>query len=338
MSLISQTSLRALQQPQDLIVAAEGALATYDVLSHQPPLLLPINSTFTSDDFVIDESFDIEFLLQQTNSSPNTTSIINSSLQSYSNENESREIKTALASDYHELDQDFIENQDVNMLLNEADAAIQSPSADIYLPVSEDLQLVGHLELDALLESIANEVSEQNESAAVDSPSAEITYSHLTAMTPFYATVDETSSSALSSDQLGGEMNPSAVFGQSDETTSSSFSFDDDDDDDDSSRLSARKSVSSSSSSHGGRVKSSGGAVSKAYKSKKESNKAAAERYRNKKQQEKQELFAECERHEKRNRELKAEIEEVQAELNFIKNLLVEALLTKNNSGAADKS
>ena len=76
-----------------------------------------------------------------------------------------------------------------------------------------------------------------------------------------------------------------------------------------------------------GRVKTSDSCVNK-----RESNKAAANRYRLKKLKERDELFNECETYELKNIELKRKIDDVQTEINCIKNLLVEALLTKKNS------
>jgi len=70
---------------------------------------------------------------------------------------------------------------------------------------------------------------------------------------------------------------------------------------------------------------------------KKESNKAAAVRYRCKMALEKDRLFAECELYEKKNSEIKSKIVDLEIEIDFIKNLLVQAFLTKNPN-AADNS
>lgn len=64
---------------------------------------------------------------------------------------------------------------------------------------------------------------------------------------------------------------------------------------------------------------------------KKESNKAAASRYRSKKSKEKDQLFAECNLYEEKNNQLKEKISDLETEINSIKNLLVQALLIKEN-------
>lgn len=64
---------------------------------------------------------------------------------------------------------------------------------------------------------------------------------------------------------------------------------------------------------------------------KRESNKAAASRYRSKKSKEKDQLFAQCEIYEKANIELKEKIDNIESEINSIRNLLVHALLIKQN-------
>ena len=207
---------------------------------------------------------------------------------------------------FENFDPDFIQNLDVNTLLDEAEAAVtQSPYA---VAMATEIHLDGDLEFQNLLESIANEATSVVQDDAINSPSAEITCTLL--VTTPVTNMEESSMDFA---------NPSLASVKSlDETTS--WSFEDD-----------VSSSPASSKGKGRRVNPSSGSVSKVSKSKKESNKAAAERYRNKKQMEKLELFAECERDEKLNKQLKAEIEEVQAELNFIKNLLVEALLSKKS-------
>lgn len=65
---------------------------------------------------------------------------------------------------------------------------------------------------------------------------------------------------------------------------------------------------------------------------KKESNKAAAVRYRCKKALEKDRLFAECEIYEKKNSDIKEKIGDLENEIDFIKNLLVQAFLAKNQN------
>jgi len=65
-------------------------------------------------------------------------------------------------------------------------------------------------------------------------------------------------------------------------------------------------------------------------KEKKQSNKEAAIRYRHKKTREKETLFHERDSFESENRELKKKIDDVQTEINFVKNILVEMLLKKN--------
>jgi hypothetical protein len=71
---------------------------------------------------------------------------------------------------------------------------------------------------------------------------------------------------------------------------------------------------------------------------KKEANKAAALRYRNKKQREKDEMFAECEDYERRNASLKQQIDDVQSEIDCIKSLLVQVLVSKNNNNNSNTS
>lgn len=71
---------------------------------------------------------------------------------------------------------------------------------------------------------------------------------------------------------------------------------------------------------------------------KRESNKAAACRYRSKKSQEKNELFAECEREARKNRELSEKINDIQAEITSIRNLLLQALLLKENILTSNKN
>lgn len=95
-----------------------------------------------------------------------------------------------------------------------------------------------------------------------------------------------------------------------------------------------KSSSSSSSSKRLGRLKIGDSGVNK-----RESNKAAANRYRLKKQKEKDDLFIECEMHERRNMELKRDIDDIQTEINCIKNLLVEALLSKkkNNNNNSEE-
>lgn len=99
------------------------------------------------------------------------------------------------------------------------------------------------------------------------------------------------------------------------------------------SRKTKSSSSSSSSSKRLGRLKIGDSGVNK-----RESNKAAANRYRLKKQKEKDDLFIECEMHERRNMELKRDIDDIQTEINCIKNLLVEALLSKkkNNNNSEE--
>lgn len=63
--------------------------------------------------------------------------------------------------------------------------------------------------------------------------------------------------------------------------------------------------------------------------SKKQSNKEAATRYRQKKNKEKEDLFTTRELYKKENNELKKKIEDIQTEINFVKNILVEMLLKK---------
>lgn len=63
---------------------------------------------------------------------------------------------------------------------------------------------------------------------------------------------------------------------------------------------------------------------------KKQSNKEAAIRYRQKKQKEKENLFHTRSLLEKENQELKSKIEDIQVEINFVKNILVEMLFKKN--------
>jgi len=110
---------------------------------------------------------------------------------------------------------------------------------------------------------------------------------------------------------------------QSNENSNSSFDFSDE-------SLSVMPSISDSPSSNSPhkRLKTSSGSIGK---NKKESNKAAANRYRSKKQKEKDDLFTECQLYELKNVDLKKEIEDVQSEINCIKNLLVEALITKSS-------
>jgi hypothetical protein len=68
---------------------------------------------------------------------------------------------------------------------------------------------------------------------------------------------------------------------------------------------------------------------------KKEANKAAALRYRNKKQRERELLFVECDDYEKRNASLRKQIDDVQSEIDCIKSLLVQVLVSKNASSLA---
>jgi len=64
---------------------------------------------------------------------------------------------------------------------------------------------------------------------------------------------------------------------------------------------------------------------------KRESNKAAASRYRSKKSKERNDLFQQTEIYEKKNIELKEKIQDVEAEINSIRSLLIQALLIKEN-------
>lgn len=64
---------------------------------------------------------------------------------------------------------------------------------------------------------------------------------------------------------------------------------------------------------------------------KRESNKQAALRYRNKKLKERDELFNECQKYAIKNETMKKKIDDIQTEISFIKSLLVEALIAKNN-------
>lgn len=61
----------------------------------------------------------------------------------------------------------------------------------------------------------------------------------------------------------------------------------------------------------------------------KQKNKEATQRYRSKKLQERAKLFAEVDRYEKLNKELRAKIEDIQSEVNLIKSLLVQVYLAK---------
>lgn len=60
--------------------------------------------------------------------------------------------------------------------------------------------------------------------------------------------------------------------------------------------------------------------------SKKESNKNAAIRYRVKKTKERDQLFQECDLYERKNIELKEKINAIEQEIDFIKNLLIQAI------------
>lgn len=327
---MTATPLRHQHQPVILIVAAaaEGA-SSFDSAAQQ-------NDLFA--DFVLDESFNIDFLLKNNtattttshNSNNSAHNSLNTTSQSFSIESQMAVIESLNCltdvghlDQFDHLDQDFIQSLDVNTLLDEAEAAvIQSPSLfEEAMPA--EINLEGDAEFQNLLDSIANEVS-LSDDAAINSPSAEITYSHLAvaAMTPLTNNTMEEASSMEDSYIAGA--NPSVR--SMDETSSWSF-----EDDASSSTASPSLNNNSNKSRRVTHHRQSAGSVSKVSKSKKESNKQAAERYRNKKQLEKLELFAECERDEERNKQLKAEIEEVQAELNFIKNLLVEALLAKKS-------
>jgi hypothetical protein len=62
---------------------------------------------------------------------------------------------------------------------------------------------------------------------------------------------------------------------------------------------------------------------------KKQSNKEAAIRYRQKKIKEKFDLFTTRDNYKKDNDDLKKKIEDIQLEINFVKNILVEMLLKK---------
>ena len=304
------------QAPMSLITTLSAATqmttATTTLAVHQqtPTLIVNVDNEGASSfeqqndflaDFVIDESLNIDFLLKNTNANANSNN--NSLINSNTHQSFSIESQMAIQSCLDDLDLDFIQSLDVSVLLDEAEAAVShSP-----LEPATEIQLEGDLEFQTLLDSITNEVLAQDDAAAINSPSAEISYAHLTAaMTPF-------------TEESSMDFAPAATV-----NSTASWSFEDD-------ASSSSSSVTGAKSSKGRRVNQTSGSVTKVSKSKKESNKAAAERYRNKKQMEKLELFAECERDEKRNRELKAEIEEVQVELNFIKNLLVEALLAKKS-------
>lgn len=63
---------------------------------------------------------------------------------------------------------------------------------------------------------------------------------------------------------------------------------------------------------------------------KKRSNKEAALRYRQKKLKQKEQLFCERDEYERENQVLKKKIDDIQVEINFVKNILVEMLLKKN--------
>lgn len=63
---------------------------------------------------------------------------------------------------------------------------------------------------------------------------------------------------------------------------------------------------------------------------KKESNKAAASRYRSKKLKEKDQLFTECELYEKKNETMKQKISDIEAEINSVRSLLLQAFLMKD--------
>jgi hypothetical protein len=65
---------------------------------------------------------------------------------------------------------------------------------------------------------------------------------------------------------------------------------------------------------------------------KKDSNRSAAKKYREKKQLEKDELFKKRDVLAKRNVEMRKSIEDIQLEISYIKSLLVEALIAKNNT------
>lgn len=77
------------------------------------------------------------------------------------------------------------------------------------------------------------------------------------------------------------------------------------------------------------RRRSSGRGVTSGRICKRESNREAANRYRVKKQKERDSLFAECAKYDEINNELRKKIDETQAEISIIKNLLLEALATK---------
>jgi len=85
-----------------------------------------------------------------------------------------------------------------------------------------------------------------------------------------------------------------------------------------------------SPASNNKRRKSSDSGISGSGGDKKESNKAAATKYRMKKVREKGELFERRDELVKRNACMKKKIEDVQCEINYIKSLLLEALISKN--------
>jgi len=62
---------------------------------------------------------------------------------------------------------------------------------------------------------------------------------------------------------------------------------------------------------------------------KKKSNKAASIKYRKKKAAEKEFLFAECREYERRNAELRKNIEDIQPKISLIKSLLIETLIAR---------
>lgn len=74
------------------------------------------------------------------------------------------------------------------------------------------------------------------------------------------------------------------------------------------------------------RVQSGSGRVNK-----RESNKVAAVRYRAKKVKEREALFRECDEMAARNSQLRSDISDIEQEIGFIKNLLVQALHAKIN-------
>jgi len=233
--------------------------------------------------------------------------------------------------DFAELD--FILNADIAGSVSSSVVA-PKPGTVVAATITSTSDEFVDLEIDILqraidLAAVVSEVESADEASPLQ-PAEEITYEDLNLL-------DECYQHMVQSDKEEAASVAASLKRSFDE------SDDDDDDEDDpffgssSDEDMSKMSVASPSAfspstvaNNAKRRKSSDSSCSASDGNKKESNKAAATKYRLKKVREKGELFERRDALVKRNQDMKEKLDEVQCEINYIKSLLLEALISKN--------